>query len=183
MPINWHDYINDTLALLDSPNCPEWYTEGDDRVYELFEFFDIYENVEKNQAVESLAQALPADINDNVGAKELLRLAFPEQSYADLSACTGLNDDAMPTATLASSFNPTVAFDYAWEYAEKRNPAYPDFKKDCTNIASQVLEHGGEPLVPGGTYNSVYEGWWHKGYPLDSHVQSLSWSVADAFMK
>ena len=79
-----------------------------------------------------------------------------------------------------SNYNISSAVIYAKGYSTRRNTwDYQDYGgQDCTNFASQIMEHAGVPQEK-SIFSSV--GWWHEyeGY----HVNSKSWSSADYFAR
>lgn len=139
-------------------------------IYEMLEFFDIYENI---------------DINTEI------------KTNADLFNLTKSEEYAVQIDALAANYNPVIsdlykerqitpmsldlpnlngAISYAKKYAKEPNPLYYKWSADCTNFVSQVLNAGGIGMV---TTNSENSGWWYKS----SSQRSISWIRADTFSR
>jgi hypothetical protein len=85
----------------------------------------------------------------------------------------------------SSNYNRGAAFNYAWTWWNSHNPAYPYYRDDCQNFASQVIHAGGVTQSIWDTWNpGGYEWinvfgfeWWvnNAGGPLEylSYVSSL----------
>ena len=176
---NWKEYAVACRKLQDSPSCPDWYQESDDRVWQAICFFDILENNEKNARAKGIVSSINTKSLGEMSLDiETLRIVLPAFSY-ELIADKVDRLNRLPEAR--SNFNVSKASDYALTYATSRNTNnYPSFDADCTNFASQILESGGEPQVPAST--NPTSGWWHQKV-FSGHSWSHAWSLADSFMK
>lgn len=67
-------------------------------------------------------------------------------------------------------YNRQAAVNYANQWWDGRNPAFPAFDVDCTNYVSQCLLAGGAPMWG---YPNRERGWWIRGGNW-----SFSWSVS-----
>lgn len=97
---NWHQYHDSMYELLDSSFCPVWYDEEDINFRILRNFFDIYENEEKNNEIISLASAAMTteEITENANVLELL----PYESYNTLSQQSNIlnNEQSLDTSSV-----------------------------------------------------------------------------------
>lgn len=73
----------------------------------------------------------------------------------------------------ASGYNARKAVEYAHQYWNSPNPAYPHFTDDCTNFISQCLHAGGIPML---FSKEKTKGWWIR--TGKGSEWSFSWSVA-----
>lgn len=69
-----------------------------------------------------------------------------------------------------SKYDRKLAVQYAQEWWDDYNPAFPQFEVDCTNYVSQCLLAGGAPMVGEPQRDS---GWWYH-----SNKRSFSWAVS-----
>lgn len=180
---NWHQYCDSMYELLDSSFCPAWYDEEDMNFRILRNFFDIYENEEKNKEIISLASAATTieEITENANILELL----PYESYNTLSQKSNiLNNEQSLGTSRALGFNISDGISYATKYATSPNTSdYKKFSSDCTNFTSQILENGG---VAQEKYDDEAKGWWHTKSEIafiTTHKHSISWIRADTFAK
>lgn len=72
----------------------------------------------------------------------------------------------------AASYNRGAAFNYAWYWWNGRNPAFPSYRDDCQNFASQVINAG-------GVTRSVWDTWNPRGWEWDN-VDGFEWWVNNA---
>lgn len=70
-------------------------------------------------------------------------------------------------------YNRTLAFRYAEQWWNSRNPQYANMGVDCTNFVSQVLHAGGFAMQGGSKRDA---GWWYRAGQSPSW--SYSWAVA-----
>lgn len=180
---NWHQYYDSMYELLDSSFCPVWYDEEDINFRKLRNFFDIYENEEKNNEIISLASVATTteEITENANVLELL----PYESYNMLSQQSDiLNNKQSLHTSRTLGFNISDGISYATKYATSPNTSdYKKFSSDCTNFTSQILENGG---VAQEKYDDETKGWWHtksKTAFITTHKHSISWIRADTFAK
>ncbi len=126
------------------------------------EFYDIYENTEKNTSIE-----------ENVEKKHPIDpYCLPQDSFKKLIK----EDRLFMLQSSGSRFQRKYGRNYALLYAKERNSKYKSFDKDCTNFASQILIGGGKEMEYNGWY---YD--WKSIRALDYCTQT--WSVADKFCK
>lgn len=140
----WKQYYSAMYELFDSQDCPSWYTERNADFRRLRQFFDIYENKEKNDKIVSLINSVTraSEIVNNAEILELL----PYDSYLTLSQQSGvLNNEDATTSSAAPTFSIDDGISYATSYATSPNKSDYDYfsRGDCTNFASQILENGG----------------------------------------
>ena len=180
---NWQQYYNAMYEMLDSPECPEWYNEENDELWQLRQFFDIYENEERNdEIIYSInSNARISDVTQNAD----ILLLLPYDSYLTLNQQSSvLNNEQAITTSVIAGFDIDAGISYATTYAESPNEDdYKYFSSDCTNFASQILENGGVAQV---VYDSENSGWWHtvsKVLFVTTHDHSISWIRADTFAK
>lgn len=184
-------YYYASIQLLDDPQRPEWYTECSEEFDKMEVFYDIYENVESNDAIKT---ALAANQRTSANASEnvmdlSVALLLPYGEYAaylddnrltlsDVREQLGIND---------LNFTVSKGIEYASAHATSPsawNYGYFSIQGDCANFASQILENGGVSQV---VYSSKLSGWWHK-YSENhaggrNHFYSNSWINADTFAK
>lgn len=169
----WKQYYDAMCDMLDASDCPAWYNERDLDFRQLRQFFDIYENEEKNIAIITLLGENAAEIGneDDVSVLELL----PYDSCVALKQQSLVANKALMRGS--AGFDVTKGNEYAIKYAESPNKTDYDYfiRGDCTNFASQILENGG---IVQDVYDSESSGWWHKKTLL-SHKQSISWINAN----
>jgi len=127
------------------------------------QFFDIFENSEKNDEIKSLSKQ--ANIYENkknilmeVNLLSKIDLLTPYHSEK-LSKASNITNSVEQRVTIGINLN--NAINYATNYATSPNTASYDYFStgDCTNFVSQILEAGG---VPQEVYTSEYQGWWHQ---------------------
>ncbi|MEG0806494.1 MAG: amidase domain-containing protein [Lachnospiraceae bacterium] len=179
----WQQYFNAMHEIFDSAECPAWYTESNEDIRRLRQFFDIYENKEQNDEIKSLINSAMR-VSDVLQNEELL-LLLPYESYLILSQQSSvLNNEKSLAASTDLRYNANDGFTYACQYAVNPNKNdYDYFQKDCTNFVSQILEHSGVQQV---VYDSEASGWWHKvtsGILGTKHTHSISWVRADTFAR
>lgn len=179
----WRQYYDAMYYMFDLPDCPSWYDERNLDFRQLRQFFDIYENEEKNNEIISLLSSDVAEmsITNNVSVLELL----PFNSYLELSQQSQvLNNDLAMGVSASVGFDVTRGTSYAIQYATSPNKTdYDHFSADCTNFASQILENGG---IQQDVYSSETSGWWHTKSTvlfITTHKQSISWVRADTFAR
>lgn len=176
---NWKLYYDAMYELMDSPLRPEWYNEGNTEFRQLRQFFDIYENKEKNDVIKStiLTSAISGGITPNIDVMSLL----PYESYNTLNA---VNTGISVASVVVNGFNVDNGVAYAKKYAETANKSvYGTKSKDCTNFVSQILENGGIAQVK---YSDEAKGWWHTTSSVHGstfHKYSISWVNADTFSR
>lgn len=160
-------------------------TEEELKTYEqqienILYFYDIYENDELNNNINSILYSR-SSVNNK---KDQLLYALP---YNSEFITNNLNAPSMRNTR--SVYSLSKARDYASEYATKVNSVYGSagLWKDCTNFVSQILNKSGVRQV---NSSSEYEGWWHKsyyvtirGHLVKRHKYSVSWSNADTFAR
>ena len=79
-----------------------------------------------------------------------------------------------------ANFNRVRAREYALEWCQKRNPAFPDYSTrsggggDCTNFLSQVMLAGGWTVSWGPSYDPL--AWWS-----GDRKSTSPWAVAESF--
>ena len=76
---------------------------------------------------------------------------------------------------------------YALKHSHDYNSSYPKFGSDCTNFASQILYHGGRPMI-GGLDNDAegfpnMENWYIRKLPNGKFAYNQGWSVASTFAR
>lgn len=180
---NWKEYYDAMYELLDAPSCPSWYNEGDINYRTIRQFFDIYENEEKNAEIISLATTATT-ATDITQCQDILEL-LPYDSYVELDKqLTVSNSEQLNPLAVVAGFDTSKGITYATSYATSPNTSsYKKFSSDCTNFTSQILENGGVAQVK---YNDETKGWWHtktkKGL-ITVHEHSISWIRADTFAK
>lgn len=176
---NWKKYYEDMYKLMDSDEKPDWYGESNADVYNLMCFFDIYENEEKNEQIETCVNDMNKVRSSEINTDLLLLL--PYGSYEELSDYLENDIDSYSNArSIVKGFDTSKGIAYANKYATSPNTAsYKKFNSDCTNFASQILENGGVAQVK---YNDENKGWWHTKSG-SSHSHSISWIRADTFAK
>ncbi|WP_428909488.1 amidase domain-containing protein [Niallia sp. Krafla_26] len=81
-------------------------------------------------------------------------------------------DDEDQQERIAFQYNRQKAVQYAERWWNDYNPAYKNFKVDCTNYVSQCLHQGGAPMRG---HPNRSQGWW-----MQNNNWSYSWSVAHA---
>lgn len=180
----WEKYYLAMYELLDSPSRPEWYNESDPEFRKLRQFFDIYENQEKNDKIISIANfdVSAFDVTQNTELLELL----PYNSYLLASQQSEVfSKQNVNEMSSMLSFSMANGISYANSFAKSPNKAKYDYfsSGDCTNFASQILENSG---VSQEVYESENSGWWHKTSTLlfiTTHKHSISWIRADTFAK
>lgn len=180
---NWMLYYDSMYDLLDSASCPSWYNEEDINFRTIRNFFDIYENEDKNDEIISLVSVATAaeGITENRNVLELL----PYDSYNILSQQSNiLNNNQSLAISRSLGFNISDGIAYATKYATSPNTSdYKKFSSDCTNFTSQILENGG---IVQEKYDDEAKGWWHTKSTvafITTHKHSISWIRADTFAK
>ncbi len=148
------------------------------------DFFDIYENTEKNDEAVALANALSSAyaINSNLEDANLEQLSFMLPYFAPLAEEYNSTTNAGSGISVCATIpNVSAAVSYAERYAWNANTAqYHDFGgTDCTNFVSQILEAGG---VAQESSSSEYYGWWHR-IENGQHKHSISWIRSDTFVR
>lgn len=83
---NWHKYYDSMYELLDAPFRPSWYNEGSEDFRMIRRFFDIYENDEKNDEINSIVSI--STISDNVLENQDVLSLLPYDSYNMLAQHT-----------------------------------------------------------------------------------------------
>jgi len=79
----------------------------------------------------------------------------------------------------ASSYNRSAAVNYADFWAHARNvDFYGAYTNDCANFASQVMEAGGIPEIPGNYDRNNTHQWWVQTQVF-SHPASKTWTAVD----
>lgn len=175
---NWKQYRDYCYEYLDAQDRPEWYSEGSRDVFQLFQFFDIYENSERNE--EAIKIATTSDSRHLSENQEFLSL-LPSYSVtsADVVEEPTVSESAARVPVLATSalsgFNRTAANSYASKYATNPNTgSYQYFPNgDCANFASQIMENAGV---------SQTSTWWHRRIGW-IHQHSDTWVNADKFAR
>ena len=167
------------LGELSKDNWEEYYKKlyksniSHKAMEEIDDFFDIYENQEKNENIKRIS--LKNSISDKT-KREMMALPFDgEDSNSGIVS--------MSSGSKIANINRAIA--YAEKFAWTRNDRdYDSFTQDCTNFVSQILEAGG---VNQERYSSEKKGWWHKTrlWPMAivKHDHSISWIRADTFAK
>lgn len=148
--------------------------EEEKMVFDLF--FDIYENKAKNEAIKDYLESTSAP------DPEVLAYMLPYTSPFVVEYF----ETVEPSAAAAQYFNRTLGIEYATKWATGANSGYPYYagQGDCTNFASQILIAGGIQMHD--KYPDKTSGWWHRIIGTvnpGTHVVSLSWSVADNFVR
>lgn len=176
----WEQYHEAMYMLFDSADCPSWYNESNVEFRELRQFFDIYENEEKNNEIISMLNSARS-VSSALSNTTLLEL-LPHDSYNVLKQKNLCNDVAIASASAAINIEASIA--YATAHATSPNKTdYDYFSADCTNFASQILENGD---VSQEVYESEDLGWWHTKSTvlfITTHSHSISWIRADTFAK
>lgn len=99
---------------------------------------------------------------------------------------TGTKESKQEVNMLASSYtyNREVAKDYALQYAENRNTAYPSWDEDCTNFVSQALSQGGIQMYRDLTAGAYSPSWYLlKNGTTQEYMWSISWIQANELFK
>lgn len=148
---------------------------------EIFEvFLDIYENNFSN------AELINYVTTSEVIEDSVLNTMLPYTS----PFCVNYNEKPKIVPFAAQTFNESTATAYAKKHATSRNPSYYSFGSDCTNFASQILVAGGINIHDKSPDSS--QGWWYKktyhssprpGPGTYSYSHSLSWTMADNFVR
>ena len=165
---NWQEYY---YALREAGNE----VPGEKEI-EMLQFFDIFENQERNDEVRELYNQVKLTKTSKADILDELNLFLPydpRKHSVTPKASIGLDVEA--------------AIRYAEKHAtspNKRDYAYfPG--KDCTNFTSQILEAGG--IDQEDYYPDETRGWWHRVYYCwftgDTHYHSISWIRADTFAR
>ncbi|MCI8426003.1 MAG: hypothetical protein HFJ03_00410 [Lachnospira sp.] len=169
--VNWEEYYIALYNYFTEPDKIFWYNETNKEIKLVKTFFDIYENKYNNENIINLVKTVN---NFEDIAYDLYMLLPYNSPYVkrcnEISLC-GVD---------FSNYDISSAVIYAKGYSTRRNTwDYQDYGgQDCTNFASQIMEHAGVPQEK-SIFSSV--GWWHEyeGY----HVNSKSWSSADYFAR
>ena len=176
---NWKEYEEAMYLYLDSVNETGKEDGFGEEIRVLRSFFDIYENVEKNDYILQLTKDNSSNEKEK---KDLLALALP---CTEPLACDFMEQHMMVQSR--APIDVQAAINYATTYATNRNTAsYYSFSHgDCTNFLSQILENAGVSQV---VYNSEYSGWWHTVTTsffglITNHHHSRSWTMADVFAR
>lgn len=91
------------------------------------------------------------------------------------------------TISTYSSYDRSLAVDYAYSYAYNFNSSYPDWSEyggDCANFVSQCLYAGGKSMVgtPGTAASATnFANWFSFGTSANTNNVSSTWRGADAF--
>lgn len=78
----------------------------------------------------------------------------------------------------AYAYDRTAAAQYADQWWDAFNPAYPTFGDDCTNFVSQALNRGGETMVGLNGSNTDDHNWYVTTNTGGGIVWTHSWTVA-----
>lgn len=159
---------------------------SDKNIREIFKFFGTFESKYKNGQIRN-----KVFINDYNGLEYLLPYysTYATKKFGQPQNLDNANKDLLKKQkelkiSTRSTELPNInnAIHYAVTYGWKPNfNNYTYFYRggDCANFVSQILEAGGLPQ----TYtNNVEEGWWHTNH-WGIHRHSLSWTVADRFIR
>lgn len=192
----YYAYFLESLNNQSTPYYNNFYIEN-----EFGEFYDIYENTDKNNEIANLLENIDYtvtlnaenDINDESFNTELFELASLIPNYNELSIKSNkysLSNNSNNISILSLSGTALAnAITYAGNYATSPNlSTYAYLSADCTNFASQIYIAAGKSQV---VSNNPNIGWWHKltiisgtNYEPDQviHSHSNSWIRADAFV-
>ncbi|SCW38139.1 Putative amidase domain-containing protein [Lachnospiraceae bacterium C10] len=178
---NWLEYYDAMFDYMESPICPDWLNEGNKDFRVLSNFFDIYENKEKNDEIISATSVFRKSKNA-LNIDYLMLLPYDSFNQVISNSKTEINKESLKTSVLGFDVNRGIA--YATAHATSPNTTdYKKFSSDCTNFVSQILENGGVSQIK---YNDENKGWWHvkkSGFFGDKHEHSISWIRADTFAK
>ena len=176
--------------------------ESSDEFLSMVEFFDIYENCEKNTTIKSyvsqnklsiasVSYLNSLDTHQTETLNTLFKLLPSNSSLVEdinetiISSYASNINSEIGTLAIVKSFDTTKGIEYAEKYATSKNtPKYHYFRNgDCANFTSQILENGGVSQVSG---SSSATGWWHTTKTIlgiTTHKHSESWSMADTFAR
>lgn len=180
---NWEYYKYGALNL---PTTSQFSSDNNLQKQTLNEFFDIYENKEKNDTIKAIVNA-PSTHSASQSTTFDLGMMLP--TYAPLAQQSEnmikVQNQIMPFALP----NIEAAVSYAERYAVNPNKDGYGIAKggitklwadmDCTNFVSQILEASG---VGQAVYSSDTMGWWHKKNG-SNHTYSVSWINSDTFAR
>ncbi len=180
---NWKSYKYGALSL---PETSKFADEANEQRRTLAQFFDIYEDVEKNESIElELAKIRK---HDSLSQEQIISLGMLLPSHAPLAEQSQDIIMARNQIGTLSLPNLNAAISYAQTYAVNPNTNGYGIAKggflnliemDCTNFVSQILEASG---VSQAVYNVDTMGWWHRKNG-NNHTYSVSWINSDTFAR
>ena len=158
--------------------------EGQDKqeYWDLFGFFDIYENDEANEEIKNYTTTIRSNTIDST----LVALLPYDTECSEVEEFNEQQLSINNKLNMSRAYNLNSAIVYAERYASRPNETDYDYfsKGDCTNCTSQILEAAGVSQV---VYDNENLGWWHKVttglFGIKSHSHSISWVRARTFAK
>lgn len=158
--------------------------EGQDKqeYWDLFGFFDIYENDEANEEIKNYTTTIRSNTIDST----LVALLPYDTECSEVEEFNEQQLSINNKLNMSRAYNLNSAIVYAERYASSPNETDYDYfsKGDCTNFTSQILEAAGVSQV---VYDNENLGWWHKVatglFGIKSHSHSISWVRARTFAK
>lgn len=182
---NWKDY---KYAAKNLPENSEFWSETNEQAKILSEFFDIYEDTERNELIMQYLTRPENSGHRIISQNQKTAIGMLLPTYAPLAQESNKNIKANLIAANYSLPNINAAITYAETYAVNPNEAGYGLARggifglivmDCTNFASQILEASGVSQV---VYDSDTMGWWHKNIN-GGHTYSASWINSDIFAR
>lgn len=186
---------NDTINSIEQEMF-EFHRMCDETTGNILEKYDTLLNGVNDIDYISLATSLSMEKNDRIAAMNFIIQIYSDvddaeriylksyiKSYAPYTEEENLNRfcDELKTAfpSAQATYSRTNAVDYALEYFDSINPAYPDLHPmggDCANFVSQCLHAGGKDMT-GDWYIEKK----NNTYPAPENVTQLnnSWKLAD----
>ena len=158
--------------------------EGQDKqeYWDLFGFFDIYENDEANEEIKNYTTTIRSNTIDST----LVALLPYDTECSEVEEFNEQQLSINNKLNMSRAYNLNSAIVYAERYASSPNETDYDYFSDgdCTNFTSQILEAAGVSQV---VYDNENLGWWHKVttglFGIKSHSHSISWVRARTFAK